>query len=308
MSNQASNDRNGRAVTPEDVFRTPGVVARWQAAGSIRARPDASDGISAGATLAGPAGSDRVIHGCYTNKAIGGSHVFVLQDAGTNCPNGTTAISWNQQGLPGAKGDTGPAGSQGPPGQDGAQGPAGPKGDTGAQGPAGQDGTGATVATGPAGNNCADGGAKITDGSGNTAYLCTGATGPQGPAGPQGPPGTAGGLDAMNGTPCNTGTARAGTLDVRYTPQADGTDCVLQLVPAAPMPPGGWSRPSAGVKATAGTAGGGTPDPGGSRGRPPGTSATVLRHARPVLPHSGGTSITAQWAASHPSVWWQGAG
>jgi hypothetical protein len=57
------------------------------------------------------------------------------------------------------------------------------------------------VATEPAGTNCADGGAKITDGSGNTAYACTGAAGPQGPTGPQGPAGvgTAGpsGLDTV---------------------------------------------------------------------------------------------------------------
>jgi hypothetical protein len=56
-------------------------------------------------------------------------------------------------------------------------------------------------ATEPAGANCANGGAKITDGSGNIAYACTGAAGPQGPAGAQGPAGvgTAGpsGLDTV---------------------------------------------------------------------------------------------------------------
>jgi hypothetical protein len=56
------------------------------------------------------------------------------------------------------------------------------------------------VATEPSGANCSDGGAKITDGSGNTVYACNGDTGPKGDTGAQGPvgPSTAGnaGLDA----------------------------------------------------------------------------------------------------------------
>ena len=109
-------------------------------------------GTAAGAAIAaGPVDGTGVIHGCWTNTAINGTHVFVLQDAGTACPKGTTAISWNQQGPAGPAGATGPAGPAGS---------AGPKGDTGAQGPAGNDG-----AQGPAGT--------------------------QGPAGPQGPPGAA---------------------------------------------------------------------------------------------------------------------
>lgn len=75
-----------------------------------------------------PVDSSGMIHGCWTNTAINGTHVFVLQDAGTTCPKGTTAISWNQQGPPGP---AGPAGSPGPPG------PQGPKGDTGPAGPPG---------------------------------------------------------------------------------------------------------------------------------------------------------------------------
>jgi hypothetical protein len=42
--------------------------------------------------------SGGVIYGCYTNAAVNGSHVVVLQNAGTTCPNGTTAISWTEQG------------------------------------------------------------------------------------------------------------------------------------------------------------------------------------------------------------------
>jgi hypothetical protein len=105
-------------------------------------------GTAAGASItASPIDGSGVIHGCYTTKALDGSHVFVLQDAGTNCPSGTTAISWNQQGPAGAtgpQGPPGPAGSQGPAGATGAQGPPGP---TGAQGPAGTSSLDALIGT-----------------------------------------------------------------------------------------------------------------------------------------------------------------
>ena len=96
-------------------------------------------GTAAGAAIAGgPVDGSGMIHGCYTNKAFNGSHVFVLQDAGTTCPNGTTAVEWNQQGQ---AGPPGPAGPQGPAGNDGAQGPAGPAGPVGPStaGPSGLD-------------------------------------------------------------------------------------------------------------------------------------------------------------------------
>src|SRR5689334_24491404 len=67
-------------------------------------------GTAAGAAIAGgPVDGSGVIHGCWTNTAVNGTHVFVLQDAGTTCPKGTTAISWNQQGRAGAAGPAGPA-------------------------------------------------------------------------------------------------------------------------------------------------------------------------------------------------------
>ena len=145
------------------------------------------------AAIAGPVDSSGVIHGCYTNKAINGTHALVLQDSSTNCPNGTTAISWNQQGPTGAtgpQGPAGPAGATGPQGPAGPQGPQGPKGD---KGDTGAPGTGATVAPLASGDpNCATGGASVTDGNGNTAYACNGATGPQGPQGPTGPAGLSG--------------------------------------------------------------------------------------------------------------------
>jgi hypothetical protein len=159
-------------------------------------------GTAAFATItAGPV-SGGVIYGCYTTAANDGSHTLVLQNTGTSCPHGDTAIKWNQQGPVGPQGPkgttgaTGAAGPRGPAGQTGPTGPAGPRGPAGAQGPAGTPGTGATVASLSPGNaNCANGGASVTDGSGNTADACNGATGPQGL---QGPPGIAGEMTEEN--------------------------------------------------------------------------------------------------------------
>ena len=102
-------------------------------------------GTTAGAAIAGgPIDSSGVVYGCWTNTAINGSHAFVLQDAGTTCPKGTTAISWNQQGPAGPAGSQGPQGPKGDPGAQGSPGPPGspgPQGDPGPQGPPGPPGT-----------------------------------------------------------------------------------------------------------------------------------------------------------------------
>jgi hypothetical protein len=117
-------------------------------------------GTAAFATITTGPVSDGVIHGCYKTAATNGSHSLVLQNTGTHCPSGDTAIKWNERG---------PAGPQGPQG---------PKGATG---PAGASGTGATVTSLPPGNaNCPTGGASVTDGSGNTASACNGASGVNG--------------------------------------------------------------------------------------------------------------------------------
>ena len=92
---------------------------------------------------ASPVSGSGVIDGCWTNAQINGSHVIVLQDQGTSCPKGTTAISWNQSGP---TGPAGPAGPTGPAGTAGPAGPAGPTGPAGTAGPAGPAGP-----TGPAG-------------------------------------------------------------------------------------------------------------------------------------------------------------
>jgi len=67
-----------------------------------------------------PISSSGVISGCYTTKAVSGSHALVLQNVGTTCPSGTTAVTWNQTGPAGPAGATGAIGPAGP------QGPAGP--------------------------------------------------------------------------------------------------------------------------------------------------------------------------------------
>lgn len=53
--------------------------------------------------------SSGVIHGCVTNAAVNGSHALVVQDTGTSCPKGTSALNWNQAGSGGAS-TAGPSG------------------------------------------------------------------------------------------------------------------------------------------------------------------------------------------------------
>ena len=69
-----------------------------------------SGGTAAFAALHGPV-SGGVIYGCYATKATrGGGHAIVLQNRGTACPSGHTAIQWNEQGPAGPAGPQGPAG------------------------------------------------------------------------------------------------------------------------------------------------------------------------------------------------------
>jgi hypothetical protein len=77
------------------------------------------------AAYAAVVSTNGVINACYSNRSKDGAHALVVLDHGANCPNGTTPLSWNQQG---------------PPGSQGPQGPAGPQGATGLQGPPGAPG------------------------------------------------------------------------------------------------------------------------------------------------------------------------
>ena len=138
-------------------------------------------GIAAYATVLNPVSSSGVIYGCYTNAEVNGSHALVLQDTGTSCPKGTTAISWSQTGPSGASGSPGPAGPSGPtgvPGPSGASGPPGSPGAPGSPGPAGSSGAGAVVAASAPASACPNGGITVTDGSGNAQYVCNGTPGP----------------------------------------------------------------------------------------------------------------------------------
>jgi hypothetical protein len=138
-------------------------------------------GLAAYATVLNPVSSSGVIYGCYTNAAINGSHALVLQDTGTSCPKGTTAISWSQTGPAGAAGSPGPSGPPGPAGAAGSPGPSGPSGSPGspgAQGSPGPAGSPAVVADSAPASACPNGGITVTDGSGNSQYVCDGAPGP----------------------------------------------------------------------------------------------------------------------------------
>ena len=55
----------------------------------------------AGVAYATVVDSSGVIHGCVTTAGINGSHALVVQDTGTSCPKGTTALNWNQSGSGG---------------------------------------------------------------------------------------------------------------------------------------------------------------------------------------------------------------
>ncbi len=72
----------------------------------------AGGGTAAAAIVSSPVSNSGVINGCYANVAVNGSHLFVLQDQGTNCPKGTTPVTWNQAGPAGPAGPStaGPGG------------------------------------------------------------------------------------------------------------------------------------------------------------------------------------------------------
>lgn len=121
-----------------------------------------------------------VIHGCYL-KTIGVLRA-VDTDKGQRCLQSETALTWNQTGPTGPKGDPGPTGPQGAKGDTGAAGAVGPQGapgPTGAAGPAGQAGP-----QGPKGDT-GDPGPQGVPGQ-------AGPQGPTGPTGPQGDPGPQG--------------------------------------------------------------------------------------------------------------------
>ncbi len=123
-----------------------------------------------------------------------------------SCNGNETAISWNQQGVPG------PTGPQGPAGPAGATGPQGPQGAPGAQGPKGDPGpTGATGAQGPQGPKGDPG-----------PTGATGAQGPQGPMGQTGPQGPTGlSATSADGTPVRVVTGSTVDGATAWTPNTN---------------------------------------------------------------------------------------
>ena len=71
-------------------------------------------GAYAATSSSSPIDSSGVIHGCYSTNAVNGSHTITLQNAGTGCPQGATAVTWNQKGAAGPAGARGPAGAGAP--------------------------------------------------------------------------------------------------------------------------------------------------------------------------------------------------
>ncbi len=192
-------------------------------------------GGTAYATIAASPVSSGVITGCYTNAEINGSHVFVLQDAGTSCPTGSTAISWNQ---------TGPAGSQGP---QGIQGPPGPAGVSGATGPAG-----ASVLTSPAfpPNPCISGNTDIDLANGDV-YSCSASVWSPTGSSLQGPPGTNG----TNGTNGNTVLNGTGPPSSTVGNNGDFYVDTAADVLYGPKSGGAWPMPGTSLIGPAGAAG-----------------------------------------------------
>lgn len=103
--------------------------------------------------------SNGVIHGCV----LPSGNLRVIDSATGACKGNEASLEWNQAGAPG------PAGQDGAPGADGAP---------------GKDGVSPTVTQLASGDShCAAGGAAITDASGTTAYVCSGAAGSPGAPG-----------------------------------------------------------------------------------------------------------------------------
>lgn len=190
---------------------------------------------------AGPV-SHGIVYGCYATQSSGGSHALVLQDEGVSCPGGETAVHWNQRGPAGPPGPTGPAGATGA---------------TGPRGPAGPPGSGATVASLPSGNaNCLNGGASVTDGSGNTSYACNGATGAAGPQGPAGPTNVDYGVvqvsATVNQTTCNfdaVGGPDSLSVFAAYQGSTEEWACEITGFPASAVPTVTFLSPDAAAEA-----------------------------------------------------------
>jgi hypothetical protein len=97
-----------------------------------------------GVALATIPGSGGVIGGCYA-KSTGA--LRVIDASNGQCKGGESALTWNQTGPQGRKGDSGPQGPKGDQGPQGAQGQQGDIGPMGLQGPPGPQGPQGPITT-----------------------------------------------------------------------------------------------------------------------------------------------------------------
>ena len=72
----------------------------------------ATAALAAGASYAAIPGADGTIRGCYDASGS----LKVIDEAQASCPQGTTAVTWNQKGPKGDTGMRGPTGPMGPRG------------------------------------------------------------------------------------------------------------------------------------------------------------------------------------------------
>jgi hypothetical protein len=95
---RADHVGQGRAIgVPAERGRDAPVTTSHGANGGGHSTAGRGDGRGSGHPQL-PVGKNGVIHGCYTTTGTNGSHGLVLQDVGTSCPAGDTAIQWNKQG------------------------------------------------------------------------------------------------------------------------------------------------------------------------------------------------------------------
>jgi hypothetical protein len=151
---------------------------------------------------------------------------------GHSCPSGQALLTWTI--TPGTPGPQGPAGANGvtPTITDSAPVADCPNGGETVtllsqvsyicNGVNGTPGAGAVVtALAPGNQNCPNGGAQITDGSGDVTYACNGAQGQQGEQGQQGQPG-------QNGTSFDPATGLPSNVNIVYDGKTVSLTCTTQ--------------------------------------------------------------------------------
>ena len=110
-----------------------------------------------------PGSAPKTIHGCVNRT----TSVLTVRTGG-HCPAGTTAISWNEAGPPGATGSTGARGLHGMPGPAGTN---GTNGTDGTNGTNGTDGSSVRTSAGVPTGSCTTGDTDIDLANGEV-YSC----------------------------------------------------------------------------------------------------------------------------------------